>query len=115
MNLRSIRLWFCVALLFSLNSVLASSQAVPVQEESASSRKVTTKVAPRYPALCRTLKINGSVKVEALVAPNGTVKSLEVKGGHPVLAEAAQNAVRQWKWEAAAHETHESIELRFNP
>jgi TonB family protein len=114
MNLRSIRPWVCVALLFSLSSVLVSSQAVPV-EDSAGSRKVTTKVAPQYPALCRTLKISGSVKVEALVAPNGTVKSLEVKGGHPVLAEAAQNAVRQWKWEAAAHETHESIELRFNP
>lgn len=115
MNLHSIRSWFCVALLFSLNSALLSSQAAPVQEDSAGARKITSKVTPQYPPLCRTLKISGRVKVEALVGPSGTVKSLEVKGGHPVLAEAAQNSVRQWKWEPASHETHESIELRFNP
>jgi len=49
-----------------------------------------------------------------LVAPNGTVKGVEIKGGHPVLALAAQSAIRQWKWQAAAHESHESVELKFS-
>lgn len=115
MTLRSIGKWVCLALLCALNSVALNSQAVPIQEDSAGARKITARVTPQYPALCRTLKISGIVKVDAVVAPNGTVKSVEVKGGHPVLAEAAQNAVRQWKWEPASHETHESIELRFNP
>ena len=78
-------------------------------------RKVVTQVTPQYPALARTMRIAGVVKVDVLVAPNGTVKSLEVKGGHPMLAESAQNAVRQWKWAPAPHESHENVELRFTP
>ena len=91
---------------------LCHSQA---QETTDGPRKVVTRVTPQYPALARTMSIRGSVKVEALVAPNGTVKSLDVKGGHPVLAQAAQNAVRQWKWEPSPHETTELIEIKFNP
>jgi len=78
-------------------------------------RKILTRVAPQYPSLARSMNIRGTVRVVALVAPNGTVKSLEVKGGHPVLAEAAQNALRQWKFEPASHETYEIIEIRFAP
>lgn len=61
------------------------------------------------------MNIRGNVKVDVVVAPNGTVKSVEVKGGHPLLAQAAQDTLRQWKWEPAPHDTHEIIELRFNP
>jgi TonB family protein len=59
--------------------------------------------------------IRGSVRVEALVAPNGTVKSLEVKGGHPMLARAAADAVRKWRWVPAARETREPVIVRFDP
>ncbi len=59
------------------------------------------------------MNIQGSVKADVLVAPNGTVKLIEVKGGHPLLAQAAQNALHEWKWEPAPRETHETVELRF--
>jgi len=85
------------------------------QESSESVRKILTRVAPQYPTLARTMNIRGSVRVVALVAPNGMVKSVEVKGGHPVLAEAAQNALRQWKFEPASKETYEIVEIRFSP
>jgi TonB family protein len=87
----------------------------PAQQSSEAIRKVVSQVAPQYPSLARSMNIRGSVRVEVSVAPNGTVKTLEVRGGHPVLVEAAQSAVRQWKWEPALHETRETIELRFNP
>jgi len=61
------------------------------------------------------MALQGVVKVDALVAPDGTVKSIEVKGGHPVLAQAAANTVRRWKWEPAPHESHELVEVRFSP
>ena len=61
------------------------------------------------------MSIGGTVKVVGLVAPNGTVKSVKVLGGHPVLAEAAQKALLQWKFEAAPHETSEIIEMKFTP
>ena len=48
-----------------------------------------------------------------LVEPNGTVKSVEIKGGHPLLVQSAQMALQAWKWEPASHETHEIVELKF--
>jgi len=61
------------------------------------------------------MALEGVVKVEALVAADGSVKGVDVKGGHPVLAQAAMNAVRRWRWEAAARESHEVVELKFSP
>lgn len=83
------------------------------QESSEGLRRVVTKVTPQYPGVARTMRIEGSVKVEVVVAPNGTVKSVEVKGGHPMLAQSALDAVRQWKWEPAPHDTHEAVEMKF--
>ena len=84
-------------------------------DQSESTRKVVNKVTPRYPELARTMSLKGLVRVEAVVAANGTVKSVETKGGHPVLVQAAQNAIRQWKYEPSPHETKETIEIQFNP
>jgi outer membrane biosynthesis protein TonB len=61
------------------------------------------------------MALTGVVKVDALVATDGTVKTVDIKGGHPVLAQAAANTVRQWKWEPAPHESHELVEVRFAP
>jgi TonB family protein len=85
------------------------------QEASEGSRKVLNRIDPQYPSIARPINIQGSVKVEAVVAANGTVKSLAIKGGHPLLVQAAQNAIRQWKWEPYPRETTESIEIRFKP
>ena len=90
---------------------------VPIhsQAQDSAKRRVLDHVAPTYPALARTMALQGVVKVEAVVAPDGSVKNVDVKGGHPVLAQAAMNAVRRWKWEAAARESHETVELKFSP
>jgi TonB family protein len=64
--------------------------------------------------IARRMSLTGSVKIEAVVAPNGAVKSTSVKGGHPMLAQAAQDAIREWKFEPSTHETHELIEVKFN-
>src|ERR1700691_2168248 len=100
--------WVFLVFFLAINFSVLSPLTLSAQEESGTGRKVTAKVTPQYPPLCRTLRISGSVKVEALVEPNGTVKSIAIKGGHPVLVEAAQNAVRQWKWEPASRDTHET-------
>jgi len=39
------------------------------------------------------MNIRGVVKLEARVAPNGTVKSIDVKGGHPILTQSSMTAV----------------------
>jgi TonB family protein len=100
--------------LFVLLSLFIVASGV-AQESSEGVRKILSRVPPQYPNLARTMNIKGSVRAVALVAPNGTVKSVEVKGGHPVLVEEAQKALRQWKFEPASKETYEIIEIRFTP
>ncbi len=84
-------------------------------QEATSQRKVLNRPAPEYPVLARNLKLYGSVKVDVLVAPNGTVKSTDIRGGHPILAQAAVDAVRRWKWEPEGRESHELVEVKFTP
>jgi TonB family protein len=78
-------------------------------------RKVKTRVAPTYPELAKRLSIRGVVKVQVTVAPNGTVKNATLVGGHPVLANAALEAVRKWRYEAQNEETTGVVEFRFDP
>ena len=81
----------------------------------ASVRRILVHSAPAYPALARSMALQGVVRVEALVAADGSVKEVAIKGGHPVLAQAAVNTVRRWRWEPASHESHEIVELKFAP
>lgn len=78
-------------------------------------RKVVQRVVPAYPELARTANISGTVRLLVMVAPNGTVKSIQALGGNPVLIKAAQDAVTNWKFAQATEETREPIELRFTP
>lgn len=61
------------------------------------------------------MNLKGSVKAEAVVLPNGTVKSVEVKGGRSVLVDAVQHAIYKWKWAPASREARELIEVKFDP
>jgi TonB family protein len=102
------------ALFLALLSVLVPA-AFGQQDQSEGNRKVVSRVMPQYPAMARTMNLRGSVKAEAIVQPNGLVKSVEVKGGHPLLVRAAQDAISKWKWAPASHETREPIEVKFDP
>src|SRR5580765_3227497 len=64
-------------------------------------RKVVWRAPPRYPELAKKMNIRGMVRVEAVVRPNGSVKSTRVLGGNPVLVDAALDAVGKWRFESA--------------
>lgn len=83
------------------------------QEEG--TRKAKSKVQPSYPELARRMKISGIVKVQVIVAANGSVKDAKLVGGHPVLATAVLDAVRKWRFETAPQETTENLQFRFDP
>jgi len=85
------------------------------QDEQVSSRKVVTKVPPQYPALARASHIGGMAKVKAHVNGDGKVESVEVLGGHPLLAQAAVTAVSQWRWEPSGQSTQETVVVKFSP
>ncbi len=104
-----------VALLTLLAMHLFVAALASAQEATDADRKIVTKVIPEYPNIARAMHIQGSVRIDVLIEPDGKVKSVDAKGGHPVLVQSAEDALRHWKWEPAAHETHQVIELRFTP
>jgi TonB family protein len=78
-------------------------------------RKVAHRVMPSYPELAKQMRITGTVRLVAVVAPNGTVKMTEPVGGSPVLLKAAEDAVMKWKYAPGPEESKELIELHFSP
>jgi TonB family protein len=112
---RKIRRWVAGSLLGFLCLVEATALVCPLpayaQEELA--RKVKTKVAPIYPDIARRMSIAGIVKVAVVVTPGGNVKSTKVVGGHPLLVNAAMDALKKWKFEAAPEESTGVVEFKF--
>ncbi|MFZ0733396.1 MAG: energy transducer TonB [Candidatus Sulfotelmatobacter sp.] len=84
------------------------------QQTSNEGRKLVRKVDPRYPEIAKRMNLGGIVKVVATVAADGNVKKVEPLGGSPILVEAAESAVSQWKF-APGGESKETVELRFTP
>ena len=78
-------------------------------------RKVKSKIVPDYPALARKMSLAGTVKLVVVVSPNGSLKDARVIGGHPVLANAAMDAIKKWKFEPASAESTGTVEFRFTP
>lgn len=78
-------------------------------------RRAKSRVDPIYPELARKMNITGTVKIEVVVAPNGTVKSARIVGGHPVLAGAALDAAKKWRFDPAPAESTGIIDFRFEP
>jgi periplasmic protein TonB len=56
------------------------------------------KVIPVYPPLARMARIAGSVRFTAIIARDGTIQNLTLVSGHPLLVQAATDAVRQWRY-----------------
>lgn len=63
------------------------------------SAKLISKPVPRYPAEAKQARIQGVVKLLAVIAKDGTVQYLSVISGDPTLATAAMDAVRQWVYQ----------------
>ncbi|HEY2351226.1 MAG TPA: energy transducer TonB [Candidatus Acidoferrum sp.] len=61
--------------------------------------KLVNKVQPQYPPLARQTRISGTVRLHAIIGKNGQVEQLEVMSGHPLLVQAALDAVRQWRYQ----------------
>ena len=76
-------------------------------------RRIASRVAPNYPELAKKMHLHGVVRVEAIVRPNGSVKSARVLGGNPVLVDSALDAVAKWKFESGQSETTEVVQLVF--
>jgi TonB family protein len=102
------RVWrICIIALFAFG---ICSVRISGQEE----RKRLSSPQPQYPELARRMNLSGSVKVEIVIDANGEIRESRVLGGHPLLAEAALKALRDWKFSRANSETRLQIEFKFH-
>jgi TonB family protein len=106
--------WLAIGWFAMLLGTLAY-RPVPAFAEDALTRKVKTKVAAVYPDLARRMAIAGTVKVAVVVTQSGAVKSTKIVGGHPLLVDAAVDAVKKWKFEPASEESTGVVEFKFQP
>jgi len=61
--------------------------------------KLINRVHPGYPPLARQTRISGTVRLHAIIGKDGTVRELTLESGHPLLVQAALDAVRQWRYQ----------------
>jgi len=72
--------------------------AHPLRGSSMREGDLIRKVQPTYPPMARTARIQGPVVLQAVISTQGTIENLKVVTGHPLLAPAAIDAVRQWRY-----------------
>lgn len=92
---------------------------IPAAATNAAQReRLADAITPSYPALAQHMNVQGSVVLQALIAADGTVQNLHVVSGPQILATAAQQAVREWRFKPVyqngqAVETRATITVNF--
>jgi TonB family protein len=97
---------------------VTSNASERVQMSADTAEVVSRPVSPGYPLLARQMKVQGSVILQALIGKDGIIQDLHVVSGPPILASAAQAAVRQWHFKPhlqgnEAVETQAKITVNF--
>jgi protein TonB len=105
---------YALFLFFALSFLVVPSTSVRGQQSTETNRKLVRRVEPQYPLAAKRMNLGGTVRVVATITADGNVKKVEPVGGSPLLIQAAQSAVSQWKF-AAGGESTETVELHFTP
>jgi protein TonB len=89
-----------------IGGIVNSTAAIPKQvvpqrirvSQGVSTGLLIRKVTPNYPPLAKQARIQGQVVLQAEISKDGTIQNLQLISGHPMLAPAAIEAVRQWRY-----------------
>jgi TonB family protein len=111
-SLRSLARWIAMGLLVISGWVAATAPLARAEDEL--TRRAKVKPAPVFPELARRMSISGVVKIQITVDRSGAVKNLKVVGGHPLLAGAAVDAIKKWKFDPGPDENTGIVEFRFD-
>ncbi len=113
-SLNFLRNLFCLAnLVFLLCPPPGAAPCVFAQDTAKTHRKILVTKEPDYPFVLRNGHFEGQVRLEATVLPNGTVTKVECKGGNPMLAQYASQAVMHWKYAPGPAQTVEEAVFTF--
>ncbi len=81
----------------------AASRSTPVKQivvgGQVEAAKIIFQPTPEYPALAKMARIQGTVRLEAVISRDGRVEDLKVLSGHPLLVKAAVEAVSRWRYQ----------------
>jgi periplasmic protein TonB len=78
------------------SSVVSAADRVQLSPQTTQSVRVS--VPPNYPLLARQMKVQGAVNLQALISREGTIQELQILSGPSILAAAAREAVKQWRF-----------------
>lgn len=95
-------------------AALALILAVAMPARAGDERAIKLRVAPVYPEIAKRMRIGGAVKLEATVDAQGKVTDVKAVSGNHMLAVAAEDAVRQWKFAPDSSETKVNLEVNFS-
>ena len=108
-----------VRVLILVPAMLAFGLTMPLwgqtQDAGVRERKLITRIEPQYPATLERLYIGGVVRLQVVVAANGTVQGATLIGGNPILGQAAIAAVKQWKYAPGGNMVTITERLEFDP
>jgi outer membrane biosynthesis protein TonB len=90
---------------------VASAQRV----KTAGARRIVSRSTVPYPKIASQMRLQGTVKIIATVAPSGKVVKTELIGGSPIFVPYALDAATLMRWQPAATETKEVLEVEFFP
>ena len=79
------------------------------------SRKTVSNPVPAYPEVAKRLRLTGVVKVQVVIGADGRIKETNVIGGHPILVNAVEETLKNWKYAPASGETTTQLEFNFHP
>jgi TonB family protein len=96
-----------------ITAAVLSGARVSAQEIEVNSRHVRHYVKPSLPEIAKTMGRKGTVRLEIEIAKDGKVTNIRAVGGHPLLVEAASEAVRAWQFDSAKDETKGEVSLLF--
>lgn len=106
--------WIRMGVAAAAATLFTTGFVVAQQSADEGKRKVKSKTPPAYPELAKRMNVSGKVKIEVIITPDGKVRSTRVIGGHPLLVQACQDAVKEWKFFSAPEETTQVIEFDFH-
>jgi TonB family protein len=97
-------------------ALLAMTLSLGVANSKAQeSRKALSNPVPAYPEIAKRMRLTGTVKVQIVVGADGRIKEKNFIGGHPILVNAVEETLKNWKYAPASGETTTQLEFNFHP
>jgi TonB family protein len=94
-------------------AALALMVALAMPASAADTRTVKMRVAPVYPEIAKRMRVTGEVKLTVTVDAEGKVTDVQPISGNRMLSEAAEEAVRKWRFEPGAGATTVEVSVNF--